>query len=121
VPRGVSKCPSCGEPVSPFAAGCAICGADLEAARARQASKRQLELPGLPAFGGSGGIDWAQLAIALILAVALSPLGLLLSLYWAFRHYRYGETTMVALMAVMCVIAVAAILDPFWFGSHLGA
>jgi hypothetical protein len=106
--------------VSPFAAGCAICGADLESARARQASKRHLELPGIPAFAGSGGVDWAQLAIALILVVALSPLGLLLSVYWAFRHYRYGETTMVALMAVMCVIAIAAILDPFWFGSHLG-
>ena len=83
--------------------------------------KRRLEFPGLPVFGGSGGIDWIQLAIALILAVALSPLGLLLCLYWAFRHYRYGETTMVALMAVMCVIAIAAILEPFWFGSHLGA
>jgi len=120
MPRGISKCPNCGEPVSPFAAGCAICGADLEAARARQAQKRQLELPGLPSFGGAGGVDWAQLLIALILAVALSPLGLLLSAYWAFRHFRYGETTMVVLMCATGAMAVAAILDPFWFGSHLG-
>jgi uncharacterized protein (DUF983 family) len=25
-----SRCPNCGERVSPFAAGCAVCGADLD-------------------------------------------------------------------------------------------
>ena len=28
-----SRCPSCGERVSPFAAGCAVCGADLDPSR----------------------------------------------------------------------------------------
>lgn len=28
-----SRCPSCGERVSPYAAGCAVCGADLDAKR----------------------------------------------------------------------------------------
>jgi hypothetical protein len=28
-----SRCPKCGERVSPFAAGCAICGADLDTKR----------------------------------------------------------------------------------------
>jgi hypothetical protein len=28
-----SRCPKCREPVSPFAAGCAICGADLDTKR----------------------------------------------------------------------------------------
>lgn len=28
-----SRCPSCGERVSPYAAGCATCGADLDPAR----------------------------------------------------------------------------------------
>ena len=28
-----SRCPKCGERVSPFAAGCAICGADLDTQR----------------------------------------------------------------------------------------
>ena len=28
-----SRCPQCGERVQPFAAGCAICGADLDTAR----------------------------------------------------------------------------------------
>jgi len=28
-----SRCPNCREPVSPFAAGCAICGTDLDTKR----------------------------------------------------------------------------------------
>jgi hypothetical protein len=28
-----SRCPNCREPVSPFAAGCAICGTDLDTSR----------------------------------------------------------------------------------------
>jgi uncharacterized OB-fold protein len=28
-----SRCPNCGERVSPFAAGCAVCGADLDMER----------------------------------------------------------------------------------------
>ena len=28
-----SRCPNCGERVSPYAAGCAICGADLDVRR----------------------------------------------------------------------------------------
>jgi hypothetical protein len=117
--RGVSKCPSCGEPVSAFAAGCAICGADLEKARAERATRRRPELPGMPSLS-AGGIDWAQLAIALILAVAFSPLGLLLSVYWAVRHQRYGETSMMLVMLATAALALAAILHPLWFGSHLG-
>ena len=31
--RDRSRCPNCGERVQPFAAGCAICGADLDTAR----------------------------------------------------------------------------------------
>jgi uncharacterized protein (DUF983 family) len=31
--RDRSRCPKCGERVQPFAAGCAICGADLDVAR----------------------------------------------------------------------------------------
>ena len=89
-------------------------------ARARQAGKRQLELPGLPNVGAAGGIDWIELAIALLLSVTFSPLGLLMSVYLAVRHHRYGETTMMVLMLVTTAIALAAILDPFWFGSHLG-
>ena len=32
--KGPHVCPNCGEPVSAFAAGCAICGAELDPERA---------------------------------------------------------------------------------------
>jgi hypothetical protein len=48
--RAISKCPSCREPVSQFAAGCAVCGTDLQAARAELAAKRA-KLPRMPGDG----------------------------------------------------------------------
>jgi uncharacterized protein (DUF983 family) len=33
VPRDRTRCPNCGERVLPFAAGCAVCGADLDTTR----------------------------------------------------------------------------------------
>ena len=43
--RDRTRCPSCGERVTPYAAGCAICGADLD-------PKRWQPRPSLPlAFG----------------------------------------------------------------------
>ncbi len=33
MPRDRTRCPNCGERVLPFAAGCAICGADLDTTR----------------------------------------------------------------------------------------
>ena len=32
-PQDRSRCPKCGERVTPFAAGCAICGTDLDIRR----------------------------------------------------------------------------------------
>ncbi|HEY2602073.1 MAG TPA: hypothetical protein VGI67_10990 [Thermoleophilaceae bacterium] len=33
--RSPHRCPTCGEPVSGFAAGCALCGAELDPRRAQ--------------------------------------------------------------------------------------
>ena len=65
-----SRCPSCGERVSPYAAGCAVCGADLDTARWDQG-------PGLGRRSASflsalthGGIPtwavWALVAFAVL-------------------------------------------------------
>jgi predicted amidophosphoribosyltransferase len=35
MPRRPNRCPGCGEHVSPYAAGCAICGAELDPNRTR--------------------------------------------------------------------------------------
>ncbi len=117
MPRGVSKCPNCHEPVSPFAAGCAICGTDLEAARARAASRRRIEAPSMPRVGGT--VDWVHVAIATVLALAVPPVGLALALYWALQRNRFGERTMTLLMLAAAALALAALLAPVWFWSHL--
>jgi hypothetical protein len=41
--KRATKCPGCGMPVSVFAAGCAICGADLEAHR-RALEERRMDV-----------------------------------------------------------------------------
>jgi hypothetical protein len=117
--RAINRCPSCREPVSPFAAGCAICGADLEEARARLAGRRRVELPRPRWFQASGGVDWVHIAVAVLLALAFAPLGLLLSIYWAWQRYRSGETVMFAAMLATGALAIAAMLAPVWFWSHL--
>jgi hypothetical protein len=51
MPRSISRCPKCREPVSQFAAGCAVCGTDIQAARAELAERRaKLSLVGLVAY-----------------------------------------------------------------------
>jgi hypothetical protein len=119
MPRAITRCPSCREPVSPFAAGCAICGADLEAARAQLAARRRVELPRPRWFQSRAGIDWVHIAVAVLLALAFAPVGLLLSIYWAVQRYRSGETVMFAAMAATAALALAAMLAPVWFWSHL--
>lgn len=117
MPRAITKCPQCGQPVSPFAAGCAVCGTDLEAARARLAARRRPSLPGLPRL--STGLDWVQIVVGLVLALSIPPLGFVLSLYWASQHNRAAEPVMVAAMLATAALAVAAFVAPVWFWSHI--
>jgi hypothetical protein len=119
VSRAVSRCPACGERVSPFAAGCAICGADLEAARSARGSWRRPVILRLSAGAGRGRVDWIHIAVAAALALAAPPIGALLALYWAVQRYRSGEMVMVAAMLGAIALAVAVLLHPVFFWSHL--
>jgi hypothetical protein len=113
--RALTKCPQCGERASPFAAGCALCGADLDAARraGRGSGRRGFELPRVPSGGlGSARIDWLHVLIAVLFALALAPVGFFLALYWAWQRNRAGEPVMVALMLGVAVVAATA---PLWF------
>jgi hypothetical protein len=119
--RAITHCPKCGQAVTPFAAGCAVCGTDLEAARARQSAKRHIELPRARWYGGasSGRVDWVHLAIAVLAALAIAPVGFLLAIYWAQRYSREGNTIMTVAMIAVLALAAAAIFAPVWFWSHL--
>jgi hypothetical protein len=127
VARAITHCPKCGQTVTPFAAGCAVCGTDLEAARRAQSAKHRIELPQLPRASGTrwyGGVstarvDWLQIALAVLAALALAPVGLFLALYWASRYHRDGNSVMSVAMLTVAVLAAASLLAPVWFWSHL--
>jgi hypothetical protein len=119
VARAISKCPQCGEHVSPFAAGCALCGADLDAARARGPARRGLTLPRPPGLARGYRIDWVHVIVAVVLALAVPPIGLLLALFWAYQRHNGGEQTMAFAMTAVAALALAALLSPVWFWSHL--
>jgi hypothetical protein len=105
--------------VSPFAAGCAICGTDLEAARQRRAASRR-PVPALPRWPRvDARVDPLLVAIAVVLAVAAPPLGLLLSLFWAVQRQRVGEQLMAGLMLGTALLAAVAFFAPGWFGRVL--
>jgi hypothetical protein len=95
------KCPQCGEPVSQFAAGCAVCGADLEAAREQAATRPHVPVPrvGLP-------YDW-WLHLGTALAALFFPLlGLVLAFFGA-RDRSGGERTYFIACGVVAVALLA--------------
>jgi hypothetical protein len=104
VARGISKCPNCGEPVSAFAAGCAICGYDLASARRERAAHPSLRdrLPQVR-FGN----DWVVFGLCLLLALGAPVVGFILGGFLAWQSDNEGDIRRRNLMFV--VIAVAAI------------
>ena len=120
VPRAISKCPNCREPVSPFAAGCAICGTNLEAARAELTAKRarRPSLPGPIRLGD----DAVRIGVGVIAAVFSPLMGALLTGYFAYDADRNGRIAtrnlMIALLGFSLVGAFA--YAQLWGGLILG-
>jgi hypothetical protein len=97
VPRGLTKCPQCGASVSQFAAGCAICGADLVAARADRGTTLSDRIAGFePDFLRSAESRKEIVLVALMALVTFFfPLaGLFLCGFIAFTRHRDGDDVM---------------------------
>lgn len=120
VPRAISKCPNCREPVSPFAAGCAICGTNLEAARAELAAKRARR-PSLP---GSIRLsdDAVRIVVAVIAAVFSPVMGALLTGYFAYDADRTGRTATRNLMIALLGFSLIGVFAyaQLWGGLIVG-
>jgi hypothetical protein len=114
--KRATKCPNCGEPVTVFAAACAICGRDLVEHR-RQLERRRVSLP---SPGRSfAGIDPHLLLVAVtLLAILISPLlGLLLAALGAHDRHRGGLIGQRNLFLALAAIDLVLFLIPsFRFG-----
>jgi hypothetical protein len=121
MPRAINKCPNCGSTVTQFAAGCAICGADLVGARQARERRRRampsLEAPAwLPQITGADAI----LGALLIIAAFAWPLvgGPIAGLFAYFAHQK-GDVVQrnLALAAVgvaLIVVLLISLLPDTW-------
>lgn len=107
----MALCPKCKEPVSQFAAGCAVCGTDLEKHRREQAgrrSARRVTVPGLPRVSESEVL----LGLIGLLMLAYPIAGLVLALLAAYRHPVLSfpgtqRTVLLGLSALGVVVLIA--------------
>ncbi len=113
--RAITKCPNCGSNVSQFAAGCAICGENLTAAR-QDLERRREARPSLAAPGWIPEIAAGDAILGAILIVAAfgSPVigGPIAGLFAYFAHQR-GDTVQrnLALIAVAVAVIVIVLLS----------
>ena len=112
----VNKCPNCGSTVSQFAAGCAICGEDLVAARAARERRREA-LPTVPTpnwLSEVTGTDLIFGVLLLICAFAVPVVGGPIAGLFAYFANRNGEIIQrnIALSAV-CVALLVILLASF--------
>ena len=120
MPKAISKCPGCGEPVSPFAAGCAICGENLMAAREALAQRRQ-RIPrparnfSLPRIGDDGLV----FVIGLVLAVASPITGVIFGGLLAWHADSQGQVRRRNLMFVVIAVGVLPLVLGYWYLSPL--
>jgi hypothetical protein len=119
--RTITKCPDCGSTVSQFAAGCAICGSNLTAARQdlerRRAARPSLEAPTW--FPQVTAAD-AVLGVLLILAAFSVPIvgGPIAGLFAYFAHQK-GDTVqrnlaLVAVAVALIVVIAISFLPGTW-------
>jgi hypothetical protein len=120
MPRALNKCPDCGSTVSQFAAGCAICGADLVAARQARERRRQA-LPSLAAPGWFPQITGADavLGALLILAAFAWPLvgGPIAGLFAYFAHLKDDVVQRNLALVAVAVALIVVILISFFPGT----
>jgi hypothetical protein len=105
--RAVTKCPNCGSSVSQFAAGCAICGADLIAAREQRERRRQsLSVPAISRLPHITGEDALIAGLMLVVALGAPLLGGILAGLFAYQANSDGNIA----RRNLCLVAVAVAL-----------
>ena len=121
--RALGRCPQCGAQVSQFAAGCALCGANLTAARQAR-ERRSQSLPSiarrpawLPRITGADAV----LGGLLLVCAFFSPMiGGLIAVAFAYFAHQRGDVVQRNLALAAVAVAVAMlILISFLPGTYL--
>lgn len=111
------RCPQCGSAVTPFAAGCAVCGCDLEAHRAKEAARGerlQKVRPSISVPRASVSPDVMSVGLTLLAAVFLPLLALVMAILWARDPMRANVRT--ALIACGALTAAMLLVPALRFG-----
>ena len=112
MPRTINKCPNCGSTVSQFAAGCAICGEDLVAARRRLEQRREA-LPSLSAPGWLGRITGADAVLGVLLiicAFSVPVIGGPIAALFAYFAHQKGDVAQRNLALIATGVAVLVLV-----------
>jgi hypothetical protein len=119
MPRAVNVCPHCGASVTPYAAGCSVCGADLERLRrqrARSVSQR-LRTASLPSFAGDAAQNVLLTVLMIVLALFAPLFGLAVAALVAFDRNRRGERTMRNMAVAAGTLAAIGFFVPLSLGQ----
>ena len=117
--KAITNCPNCGATVSQFAAGCAICGEDLIAAR-QLAERRREALPSvvrldrpawLPRISGADAVLGGLLLIVAVFSPVIG--GPIAALFAYFAHQKGDLIQRNLALAAVAVALVVLILVSF--------
>lgn len=112
--RASNRCPRCRATVSQFAAGCALCGADLELLRRRPGARlaRAIRTSPIPYLSRNLAADTVLTALlmAMTLFAPLFGMGLALLVGWDRAHR--GHRTMRNIAAICFLVALAVFFTP---------
>jgi hypothetical protein len=113
--KRATRCPGCREPVSVFAAGCAICGTDLEQHR-RELAERRIELPHVPRAPRRPRFRFdphVALVALVLLATLLSPfIALIMAAIGAQDRHRNGQIGQRNLFIGLAILNLALTFFP---------
>jgi hypothetical protein len=94
--------------VSQFAAGCAVCGTDLQAARAELAARRE-KRPGLPSVPRLSD-DALRIGVTVLGALFWPLLGAALAGWFAYDADRNGHVQTRNLMLVLLAVSILGLV-----------
>ena len=112
--RRAGVCHNCGEPVSQFAAGCAICGADLREQRTRTSTGPTLADRVRPSgwLATERGTTTALLTVLVLLMVVSPLLCLIIGAMAAVDRNRRGDIVVRNVIIGLMVVNVALLFIP---------